>query len=168
MKKWFSLFLLIAVSASIGFAAGKAEAQSNSSTSTAADTAAITKLWSNYCQYVKDGNLDAFLALHSKDAYKMPQDQPMFQIWPARENVAASWKKRLDTLNTEMSISPKETVIMGDYAYSMGVYSQVFTPKAGGAPSRFDGKFLTVLQKDPAGNWKILRDCYNSNVPPTK
>lgn len=166
MKKWFSLFLLLAALAPMGFAAGKAEAQSTSST--AADTAAISALWSNYCQDVMNGNLDAFLALHAQDAYKMPQDQPMFQIWTARDGVAASWKKRLETLDTEMSISPKETVIMGDYAYSMGVYSQVFTPKAGGSPSKFDGKFLTVLHKDAEGNWKILRDCYNSNVPPTQ
>ncbi len=66
----------------------------------------------------------------------------------------------------EMSIQPMEIEVQVDYAYSMGTYSQKFTPKAGGRTTVFEGKFLDVLHKDSDGKWMILRDCYNSNNHP--
>ena len=168
MKKCFYLFVLLAVLTPLVFAAGKPEAQSTSKSSTDADKAAIENLWTNYSKYAMEGNFDAFLTLHDRDAYKMPQNQPMFQIWVAADNVRTAWTNRVKNATMQMSIDPKEIVIMGDYAYSMGVYKQILTPKAGGASTTFDGKFLTLLHKDSSGNWKILRDCYNSNTPPAQ
>ncbi len=168
MKKCLYVFSLLAVLTPLVFAAGKAEAQPVSQASVTADKASIERLWVNYSKYAMEGNFDAFLSLHDRSAYKMPQDQSMFQIWAAADNVRTAWTNRVKNADMQMSINPKEIVIMGDYAYSMGVYTQILTPKTGGSTTRFDGKFLTVLHKDSDGNWKILRDCYNSNTPPTQ
>jgi len=42
------------------------------------------------------------------------------------------------------------------------------TPKAGGKTIKLDGKYLTILERQADGSWKIAIDCFNSNVPPTE
>lgn len=170
MKKGLLILSLLAAVATFAWAGGQSEVQAKSKVSAGleADKAAIANLWSNYAKYGAEGNLDGWLALHERDAYKMPQDQPMFQPWADVEAQRAKWEKRSQGFNTQMSVEPREIEVLGDYAYSMGTYQQVFTPKAGGAATVFDGKFLTVLHKGSDGTWRILRDCYNSNTPPGK
>jgi steroid delta-isomerase-like uncharacterized protein len=43
------------------------------------------------------------------------------------------------------------------------------TPKAGGETihAMRDGKALTLYERQSDGSWKIVYDCFNSNVPPT-
>ena len=65
----------------------------------------------------------------------------------------------------EMEITALETQSAGDWAYSRGVYSVAF-PLDNGEQGFVDGKFMTILQRQPDGSWKIHRDIYNSNVPP--
>lgn len=173
MKKCLVLFLLLGAVAAFVCArpfagASDVQAKSSAASSVDADKAAIENLWANYSKYAMEGNFDAFLALHDHDAYKMPQNQPMFQLWVVADTMRASWSKRVQMNTMRMSIEPKEIVILGDYAYSMGTYTQILTPKAGGPQTVFNGKFLDVLHKDANGNWEILRDCYNSNNPPGK
>ena len=130
----------------------------------AADKEAIAAVWEEYCRCAMEGDADTFLELHDREAYKMPQDRPMFQIWEAADSLKGSFAKAKEQMTTEMRIEPQEIVILGDYAYSMGTYYKVVTPKSGGNAAVTDGKFLTVLRKNDAGEWKILRDCYNNNV----
>jgi len=167
MKKCLVASLLLVVLAVLASAAGNSEvrAKTKAAAGIEADKAAIAALWTNYSKSAMEGNLDAFLTLHERDAYKMPQDQPMFQPWAIADEMRASWAKRVQTTDMEMSIEPKEIVILGEYAYSMGTYTQIFTPKAGGNKTVFNGKFLDVLHKGSDGTWRILRDCYNSNTP---
>lgn len=170
MKRYFAVLMLLGLVAAFASAAGQSEAhaKSKAATNDAADKAAIAALWVNYSKYASEGNLDAFLQLHERDAYKMPQNRPMFQPWVIADSLRAAWKKSNQTTDLQMSIEPKETVILGDYAYSMGTYSQIFKSKAGGPQTVFNGKFLDVLHKDSTGTWRILRDCYNSSTPPAK
>ena len=166
MKKYLIVLLLLGAIGAFACAAGQSEVHAKSKAAVEADKAAIATLWVNYSKSASEGNLDAFLQLHERDAFKMPQDQPMFQPWVVADSLRAAWAKRVQSTDMHMSIEPKEIVILGDYAYSMGTYTQVFAPKAGGPQTVFNGKFLDVLHKDAGGTWKILRDCYNSNTPP--
>jgi len=47
-------------------------------------------------------------------------------------------------------------------------YTLTMTPKAGGETINAmpDGKALTLLERQSDGSWKIVYDCFNSNVPP--
>lgn len=164
MKVSLSFVMLFVMLTGLGFAAGQAEA-SKPSAGADADKAAIAQVWVDYSKYAMEGNLNAFLDLHERNAYKMPQEQPMFQPWAIKTEMQASWAKRVQDTTMEMNIQPMEIEVQGNYAFSMGTYSQKFTPKAGGRTTVFEGKFLDVLHKDSNGKWRILRDCYNSNNP---
>ena len=65
----------------------------------------------------------------------------------------------------EAVIRSEETQAFGDWVFSSGSYIFRMKPKSGGPSEVTDGKFLTVLHKQPHGSWKIRRDCFNSNVP---
>ena len=44
-----------------------------------------------------------------------------------------------------------------------GTYMVTSTNKATGAPSATDGKFTTILRRQPDGTWLIYRDVTNTN-----
>ena len=154
------LVVLSFLTATAAFATGAREK------SEAADRAAIEALWNEYARSAAEADVDAFLAIHDQDAYKMPQDQQMFQLWKIETQFRSQRLAKAEAYKTQMRVEPTEIVIMGDYAYTMGTYYKTDTPKSGGTPIVTDGKFLTVLIKGEDGTWRILRDCYNSNVPP--
>jgi uncharacterized protein (TIGR02246 family) len=41
-------------------------------------------------------------------------------------------------------------------------------PKDGSEEIPIDGKYMTLLKRQPDGSWKIHRDIFNSNVPPAE
>ena len=53
----------------------------------------------------------------------------------------------------------------GDLAYASGVYTMEITPADGSAPWTLDAKYLSVFQRHANGDWKLIRDAFNSNAP---
>ena len=133
---------------------------------TAADQAAIRQLWANYENAVETGNVDAYMALWADGGVQMPPGAPPNDgVDAIRANTAK--KMAAGSANTTvMHIDPKEITVLGDYAYSRGLYTVDVTGSDGQALGHTDGKFMTVLQRQDDGSWKIYRDIFNSNVPP--
>lgn len=59
------------------------------------------------------------------------------------------------------TIDTSDITIAGGYAIAYGHF--VIERVVGGNPMPFDGKFLTVLRRQPDGAWKIYRDSANAN-----
>ena len=97
----------------------------------------------------------------------MPPNRPMFRISDIAPTLQGNWDKEYEKTGVDMRIDCQDIVIDGNYAWSMGTYQQVFTPKNGAPTTTFNGKFLTVFHRQPDGKWKICRDCFNSNEPPS-
>ncbi|MFO7729986.1 MAG: nuclear transport factor 2 family protein [Spirochaetia bacterium] len=132
-----------------------------------ADCRSIKAVWNEYCQAIRNNDPESFLSLHEETAYKMPPNQPMFQIKDIAPTIAIAWNKSRQDNQIDMRINCQNIEVEGDYAWSMGTYQQIITPKNGGSRSVFDGKFLTVLHRQPNGRWKIQYDAFNSNKPPS-
>jgi ketosteroid isomerase-like protein len=163
MKKLVGFLMLLMIGAGLTFASGDQEATERQ---TEADQAAIAELWKEYGNARIDGDAARRLAIHDPNALKMPQDRPMFKMADVAGAVQSSWDKQDANSTTEMYVEPQETFVMGNYAYSMGTYRKTVTPKGGGEPVLFVGKFLTILRKNADGNWLIYRDSYSSSTPP--
>jgi ketosteroid isomerase-like protein len=59
-----------------------------------------------------------------------------------------------------------EIMVVGDTAYEVGTYQMDLTPQ--GSPALSDvGKYLMVWKRASDGTWRVLRDMYNTNVPPS-
>jgi len=70
-----------------------------------------------------------------------------------------------DLFEWQIAIHPDQVQVLGDQAYSYGIYEFVMMPREGGDISEGSGKFLTILQRQIDGSWKIAIDCFNYNVP---
>jgi ketosteroid isomerase-like protein len=53
----------------------------------------------------------------------------------------------------------------GDLAYASGVYTMQITPAYGSPTWTLDAKYLSVFARQANGDWKLIRDAFNSNVP---
>lgn len=125
---------------------------------------AIQKIWGQYKATAESGDLDGWLALWTEDGVRMPPDAPMSV---GKAAIRASMEVPLTQFDNVIDIHVQETVIAGGWAYSRGTYTLTFTPRGGGeGGGAVDGKFTTILQRQPDGSWKIHRDIFNSNVPP--
>ncbi len=93
----------------------------------------------------------------------MPPDTPA-EI--GKEEIRVRMKPLFDQLIIKIPITVKEVRVSGDLAFSRGTYTLSTTPKAGGETTKVPGKFLTILQRQADGSWKIARDCFNYNARP--
>lgn len=154
--------LAITLIAILGFMVVVASAQ-EATPSVEADTAAIQQLWASYETYVETGNLDAWMGLWMEGGVQMPPGSP--------PNVGLEMiRNHADIAPSDdaiaMHIDAQEITILGDWAYSRGLYTVDVTPAAGGAAQHVDGKFMTILRRQEDGSWKIYRDIFNSNGQP--
>ncbi|HEV7395680.1 MAG TPA: DUF4440 domain-containing protein [Pyrinomonadaceae bacterium] len=53
----------------------------------------------------------------------------------------------------------------GELGYSTGAYEMSF--KVGGKMITDHGKYVTLWRKQKDGSWKVIRDIFNSDLPPT-
>jgi ketosteroid isomerase-like protein len=66
---------------------------------------------------------------------------------------------------TKVKISSQELVVAKPWAFEWGYIQESYTPRAGGSPFGFDGKFLRIFQQQSDGSWKIARAIWNSIQP---
>ena len=59
--------------------------------------------------------------------------------------------------------TPVETVVDGDLGFQRGTYTTVATPKGGGEARALSGSFLRIYQRQPDGQWRMVRDMFNSD-----
>ena len=128
-----------------------------------ADIAQVYNLWNAYADAVNAGDMKRWIALWSNDGIQMPPDAPARY---RKEQIQVEEQPKFDLFNSKMDLDPEEVCILGDHAYSHGSFFSIVTPKEGGTPIEIQGKFLTILEKQVDGSWKILIDCYNYNKPP--
>ncbi|MCB9150029.1 MAG: SgcJ/EcaC family oxidoreductase [Caldilineaceae bacterium] len=126
--------------------------------------AAVNAIWDEYEASVIAGDIDRWIAQWTEDGVQMPPNEPLVE---GKENIYARVAANMAAgPTTDFVITPLETTSAGDWAYSRGVYTVTFPLGDSGEEGMIDGKFMTVLQRQPDGTWKIHRDIYNSNVPP--
>jgi hypothetical protein len=54
---------------------------------------------------------------------------------------------------SSINVYPLEITVAGDWAYSLGAYGS--DRVVDGIPVRVEGKFLTILKRQPDGYWKM-------------
>ena len=124
-------------------------------------TNSIEDLWREYCASLNAGDLDRWLLLWTEDGVQMPPDEP-----PAigTDRIRDRNQGFLDLFEFDISITNEELETAGDWAYARGVFQATLTPKQEGDTVEVDGKFMTILRRQPDGSLKIHRDIFNSNV----
>lgn len=126
------------------------------------DVALINELFNEYAAAIIAGDTDRWIALWIDDGLQMPPDVPR-NI--GKEQIQESNQPLFDLYNSEMTVNPDEIRVLGDRAYSHGTYKFAMTAKEEGEVVKGTGKFLTILERQVDGSWKIAIDCFNYNAP---
>ncbi len=124
---------------------------------------AAEAIWKEYAASLNEGDLERWLALWTEDGVQMPPDEA---ATAGKDKIRTRNEAVLDKFTLDMGITNQEVETAGDWAYSRGTYKARLMPKSGGRPVSIDGKYMTILQRQPDGSWKIHRDIFNSNVAP--
>jgi uncharacterized protein (TIGR02246 family) len=124
--------------------------------------AVMDTVWTEYSDSIGAGDIERWVEAWVDDGIQMPPGEPAVVGKP---NILARNSAAFAPFDVSMSITNQEVVAAGEWAYARGVYEATLTPKAGGEDIPVDGKYMTILQKQPDGTWKIYRDIFNSNVP---
>ena len=161
MNKNILLQFSVCIFAGMAFLFG---CSSQEDTNLEADTAAINDIWAVYASSLEAGDITAWLSLWTEDGVQMPPNEPP-NI--GKDQIQEKNKAAFDQFTFEMEITNEEIRVAGDWAFSRGTYTAIFSPKNGDQPVPIDGKFMTILERQPDGSWKIHRDIFNSNVSPS-
>jgi uncharacterized protein (TIGR02246 family) len=123
----------------------------------------IHELWIEYASALMSGDMERWISLWTCGGIEM---SPAGLLLSGTEQIGAANQPVMDLFDTEMTISPEDVRILGDCAYSHGSYKQAMTPKEGGEPISNAGRFLTILEKQANGSWKIAIACFNTSQLP--
>jgi uncharacterized protein (TIGR02246 family) len=138
--------------------AGCSQEQQRVSAASAAEA-----IWKEYSESLNSGDLERWLDLWTEDGIQMPPDEPPVV---GIDSIEARNGAMLDKFTVDIGITNQELETAGDWAYSRGTYKARLMPKNGGRPISIDGKYMTILARQPDGTWRIHRDIFNSNAAP--
>jgi uncharacterized protein (TIGR02246 family) len=117
------------------------------------DERAIRDLVNAWMAASKSGDATKVLSLMAEDVVFMVPGQRPFGKEAFAAATMAERKFRLDGTSDIQEIK-----VLGDWAYLRNFITVTITPEDGSAPSRRSGFTLTILRKEAAGNWVLVRD----------
>jgi len=106
------------------------------------------------------GNVDGMVALYDEHAVLMPPNAPAMN---GRDAIRQFWTGFTSLGAIDAKLVTDDIVTSGDLAAEMGHFDLTITPKSG-APIKDSGKYL-VVWRNVGGEWKIVRDIFNSSLP---
>jgi uncharacterized protein (TIGR02246 family) len=118
---------------------------------------AITQEWVLACN---TKHLDDLLELYSPDALVLRSNYPPIRGAAA---VREFFFGALDAGLGEVEIDPLRVDVVGDLAYEAG-RCKALIPGSTGKRREERGKYLWVLQRQPNGEWKVVADCWSSDL----
>ena len=119
------------------------------------DDQAIRDLMDTWLRATMAGDLQTVLTLMSDDAVFLVPGQPPMH---GKRAFAEAFQSMLPMVRIEATHENREIQVHGDIAWCWSYLSVKITPRHGGQPSRRSGHTLSILRKEPAGNWVVIRD----------
>ncbi len=163
MSRKYRLFGLLLLAALLLSACQPVMAQPQAPPSDEEVTTAVNAVWREYEATLLAGDADRWIAQWMDDGVQMPPNMPPRV---GKETIFAAVSGFLSQYEyTDFVIDNEDAVASGDLAFARGTYAATFVAKSGGDPATVEGKYMTILRRQPDGSWKIYRDIFNSNVP---
>jgi uncharacterized protein (TIGR02246 family) len=117
----------------------------------------ITQEWVLACN---TKNLDNLLELYVSDALVLRSNIPPIR---GAAGVREFFFGALDSGLGEIEIDPIRVEVVGDMAYEAG-RCKALVPGAAGKRREERGKYVWVLARQNNGEWKLLADCWSSDL----
>jgi uncharacterized protein (TIGR02246 family) len=121
----------------------------------ASDKQAIRDLMETWLQASVAGDLPTILTLMSDDAVFLVPGQPPMQ---GKYAFAEAFQAMISAVRIEALSDIQQIQVDGDLAWCWNHVTLTITPRNGGQPSRRTGYTLSVLRREPGGNWVVIHD----------
>ncbi|MHC4822075.1 MAG: YybH family protein [Planctomycetota bacterium] len=151
--------LTLLVSACGGGDAGDSASEGAAMASADADRAAIAQVSADWQTHYNMGHPDMVADFHAEDGWYLPAQGGMHE---GRAELIA-WMKGSTDAGAQVGLMPHETMVMGDMAVGIGMYSIEVTRD--GQAAEYDGSYLNVMSK-ASGEWKIQGGISNLSAEP--
>ncbi|MGA3092145.1 MAG: DUF4440 domain-containing protein [Terriglobales bacterium] len=118
----------------------------------------VVQDWAQACN-IK--HVDDLIELYAADATLIRSSVPPVRSLPAIREFLISL---LEAGLGDVEMESLRVEVMGEIALDLG-RCKMLVPVAMGKRREERGKYLVVLVRQPAGTWKILADCWSSDLP---
>jgi ketosteroid isomerase-like protein len=122
--------------------------------------AGARQLVQDWAQACNTKHIDDLLELYAADATLIRSSVPPVRSLPAIREFLISL---LEAGLGDVEMESLRLEVMGDIALDLG-RCKMLVPVAMGKRREERGKYLIVLVKQPTGTWKILADCWSSDL----
>jgi len=124
-----------------------------------ADVEAIKKITDDFNAAINAGNIDKLVSLYTDDAVRIP---PNKQALVGKEAIRSLFQEQLDQFTVQNEGVIVDLKVSGDLAFVRGSWTSINTPKTGGEPLKYNGSFVSVIQKQPEGSWKVICNIWSN------
>jgi uncharacterized protein (TIGR02246 family) len=122
--------------------------------------AAVRRLTQEWVLACNTRQLDELIELYAPDALVLRSNLPPIRgAMAVREFFFASLEAGLG----EVALDPLRVEVAGDLAHEVGRYSAL-VPGTAGQRREERGKYLWVFAKQGSGDWKLLSECWSSDL----
>ncbi len=110
------------------------------------------------------GDAAGVAALYSETAMLLPPDAKLVRGRPAVQEVFQSW---IDSGMKDISFKMVELESSENLAYEIGLFS-VNVPADNNQMTNAKGNYLVVWKREADGVWRLYRDTWNDEPPPSQ
>jgi uncharacterized protein (TIGR02246 family) len=122
--------------------------------------AAVRRLTQEWVLACNTRQLDELIELYAADALVLRSNLPPIRgAMAVREFFHASLEAGLG----EVAVDPMRVEVVGDMAHEVGRYSAL-VPGTAGKRREERGKYLWVFAKQASGEWKLVSECWSSDL----
>ena len=122
--------------------------------------AAVRRLTQEWVLACNTRQLDELIELYAHDALVLRSNLPPIRgAMAVREFFHASLEAGLG----EVAVDPIRVEVVGDMAHEVGRYSAL-VPGTAGKRREERGKYLWVFAKQASGDWKLVSECWSSDL----
>jgi len=122
--------------------------------------AAVRRLTQEWVLACNTRQLDELLELYAPDALVIRSNLPLLRGAAA---VREFFFSALESGLGEVSVEPIRVEVNGDLAHEVGRYSAL-VPGTAGKRREERGKYLWVFAKQSGGEWKLISECWSSDL----
>jgi uncharacterized protein (TIGR02246 family) len=129
----------------------------------AEDERMIRELENEGWKTIEAKDLEGLMSFIAEDAVGLYSNTP---ILTGKDAIRESWKTSFARSGFALSGEPVKVEVSrgGDLAYVQGTYSLTVNDAAG-KPIPDQGKYIVIYKKQADGNWRIVVDIPNSDLP---
>jgi ketosteroid isomerase-like protein len=139
---------------------GKASAPTPGGTGSSRAETAVRQAVQDWAQACNTKHLEDLLELYSADATVIRASVPPVRSLPAIRDFLFSL---LEAGLGDVEMESLRTDVMGEVALDLG-RCKMLVPVAMGKRREERGKYLVVFARQPTGTWKIVADCWTSDL----